>query len=177
MTPDALHLDLLDATGTLSTASLDWLMVQVAAAAKLMGVSGELSVRIVNDAEMAAAHERYSGIPGTTDVLTFDLGIASSATPPSPPRSPAIEIASDSSSILVRKISVICTDVLVCRDVAERESMVLGTSINRELLLYIVHGVLHCIGFDDHEEGDAALMHRVEDAVLAGIGVGPIYKP
>lgn len=172
-----LHLDLHDATGTLPAAALTWIHSQTLAAAVVMGVSGELSVRIVDDVEMAAAHERYSGIPGTTDVLTFDLRGTNSTTPPSPPPSTAIEIDSESSKLKVRCLSDICTDIFACRDVAERESKVLGTSIERELLLYIIHGILHCIGFNDHEEADAALMHRTEDAILAAIGVGAIYKP
>jgi ssRNA-specific RNase YbeY (16S rRNA maturation enzyme) len=43
------------------------------------------------------------------------------------------------------------------------------------LLLYTLHGVLHCIGFDDHEEADFEAMHGAEDAVLAAIGVGPVF--
>lgn len=177
MSSNLLNLDLHDATGTLPTSSLDWLNTHVIAAAKLMGVSGELCVRVVNDAEMAAAHERYTGVSGTTDVLTFDLRDTSSATSPIPPLSPALEISCEQCSVLVRHKSVVYTDIMTCRDVAYRESLVLGTSIERELLLYIIHGILHCIGFNDHEEADAALMHRVEDAVLTGIGVGSIYKP
>ena len=177
MSDTTLNLDLHDATGKLPPASLAWLRASVLAAGELMGVSGDLGVRIVGDAEMAKAHQRYSGIPGTTDVLTFDLRDTDSATPPIPPRSPSLEFDEVSRKIFVRLRSVLCTDILACYDVAERESKVLGTSAERELLLYIIHGVLHCIGFDDHEESDAGLMHRVEDAVLTAIGVGPIYKP
>lgn len=175
--PAPLRLDLHDSTGSLDAASLQWLQTHTTAAAHAMGVSGDLSVRIVNDAEMSDAHERFSGIPGTTDVLTFDLRDTNSATPPIPPPSPALRLHPAESKFEVRYLSVICTDILACRDVADRQSVVLGTSIERELLLYIIHGVLHCIGFNDHEDDDAALMHRVEDAVLAAIGVGPTFKP
>jgi probable rRNA maturation factor len=177
MTDATLNLDLHDASGRLSQASLAWLRASVLAAGELMGVSGNLGVRIVGDAEMADAHQRYSGVAGTTDVLTFDLRDTDSATPPNLPPSRSLEIEDVSDKIYVRSKTVLCTDILACMDVAERESKVLGTSPERELLLYIIHGVLHCIGFDDHEESDAGLMHRVEDAVLTGIGVGPIYRP
>ncbi len=177
MTDATLNLDLYDATGKITPASLAWLRASVRAAAELMGVCGDLGVRIVDDAEMADAHQRYSGIPGPTDVLTFDLRDTDSATPPAPPPSPLLEIDQATGTIYIRSKCVLCTDILACYDVAERESKVLGTSVERELLLYTIHGVLHCIGFDDHEESDAGLMHRVEDAVLTGIGVGAIYKP
>jgi probable rRNA maturation factor len=177
MTDATLNLDLHDASGRLSQASLAWLRASVLAAGELMGVSGDLGVRIVSDAEMAGAHERYSGIGGPTDVLTFDLRDTNSTTPPIPPPSPSLEIDEVSGKIHIRSKSVLCTDILACIDVAERESKVLGTSTERELLLYTIHGVLHCIGFDDHEESDAGLMHRVEDAVLTCIGVGPVFRP
>jgi len=67
-------------------------------------------------------------------------------------------------------------------DVADRHSQGIPqpqpavTPLRRELLLYVVHGVLHCLGMDDHDEAAAAAMHRVEDAVLTAIGVGPVYS-
>jgi ssRNA-specific RNase YbeY (16S rRNA maturation enzyme) len=44
------------------------------------------------------------------------------------------------------------------------------------LLLYVVHALLHCLGHDDHEEQAAEAMHRMEDAVLESIGVGPVFR-
>lgn len=113
------------------------------------GRGGSVVIRIVGDAEMAAAHERYTGVAGTTDVLTFDL---------SEPGGPA-EI-----------------DLLLCSDVAAREAASRGGPAWRELLLYAVHGMLHCAGHDDHGEADAAAMHRREDEILAELGVGPVYR-
>ena len=45
----------------------------------------------------------------------------------------------------------------------------------RELLLYALHGMLHCLGHDDHDEAAYARMHAAEDAVLTAIGVGPLF--
>ena len=39
----------------------------------------------------------------------------------------------------------------------------------------MLHGVLHCLGMDDHEEASFEAMHRMEDAVLSHIGVGPVF--
>src|SRR6185369_8183115 len=96
-------------------------------------------VRVVGDEEMAAAHQRFSGVAGTTDVLTFDLTEAGGA---------------------------LDVDLLVCFDEASRQAASRGHGVERELLLYVVHGVLHCLGHDDHEEAAAARMHAEEDRVL-----------
>jgi len=42
-------------------------------------------------------------------------------------------------------------------------------------LLYVVHGVLHCLGHDDHDEAGYASMHALEDRVLYAIGVGATF--
>jgi probable rRNA maturation factor len=98
---------------------------------------------------MAVAHERYSGIPGTTDVLTFDL--RDEAAGP------------------------LDTDILICLDEAIRCGAERGHAANRELLLYVVHGILHCLGHDDHDDAGYARMHAREDEVLEAIGVGRTF--
>jgi probable rRNA maturation factor len=60
-------------------------------------------------------------------------------------------------------------------DEAGRQSAVRGHTVEQELLLYVVHGVLHCLGHDDHDPDAAARMHAEEDRVLAAVGVGVTY--
>lgn len=110
---------------------------------------GEVRVRVVGDQEMAAAHERHSGVAGTTDVLTFDLR--------------------------ERPDGPLDVDVMVCADEAERQARARGHAVEREVLLYAVHAVLHCLGEDDRDEASAARMHAREDEVLSAIGVGATF--
>lgn len=112
-------------------------------------IGGEVRARVVNDDEMAALHLRHSKIEGTTDVLTFDLR--------DEPDAP------------------LDTDIVVCLDEARREASTRGHSPERELLLYILHGALHCLGFDDHTDEGFVAMHRAEDELLAAAGVGPLF--
>lgn len=98
---------------------------------------------------MAAAHSGFLGVDGTTDVLTFDL---------TEPGQPDLDV-----------------DILVCVDEARRQGAARGHGVERELLLYIVHGVLHCLGHDDHDPSAAARMHAEEDRILEAVGVGPTY--
>jgi probable rRNA maturation factor len=100
---------------------------------------------------MAAAHLKYSGIAGTTDVLTFDLRDDSAAGDP------------------------LDVDLWICIDEARRNAADRGLPVERELLLYILHGMLHCLGHDDHDEAAHLAMHTEEDRVLMAIGVGATF--
>lgn len=140
--------DILDSTGRLPTAHVNWLTEHLRGALRELRAGGEVRVRVVDDDAMASAHLRYSGVEGTTDVLTFDL------TEPG------------------RMLDV---DVLVCLDEAERQGAERGHPRQHELLLYMVHGVLHCLGHDDHDEAGHERMHAEEDRLLRALGVGAVY--
>lgn len=146
-----------DPEDRLTLAQASWLASHAAAAADELGVTGEIRVRVVGDAAMAAAHERFAGVPGTTDVLTFDL------------REPADKTADRAGR---RAMDV---DIYACVDEARRQAAARGHAPECELLLYIVHGVLHCLGHDDHNDAAYRRMHAEEDRVLAAIGVGPVF--
>lgn len=149
-----LRVETVDATRRLKAAERAWLADRLTdTAAELtrrFNARGELRVRIVDDAEMSAAHKRWSGDPTTTDVLTFEL--------------------SDTAGVLD-------TDLLACLDEAQRQATIHGHDRVRELLLYALHGALHCLGHDDHDDESYQAMHAAEDAVLQAIGVGKTFEP
>lgn len=145
-----LHIEISDDDRLLDPARREWLVTTAAAALEPVALlGGEVRGRIVGDAEMAEAHQRWLDIPGTTDVLTFDLR------------------EHDDLPLDV--------DLLLCFDEASRQADTRGLAPEHELLLYTVHGVLHCLGHDDHTEADAARMHAEEDRLLEAAGVGPIF--
>lgn len=163
-----LAIDVQDETGRVSKSSLAWLQQNIERAAEWLGASGEIRVKVVADPAMARAHEEFAGVEGTTDVLTFDMSDPEQGDPPAASFDPE-------SYDFVRTIFKIDTDILICLDEAERQSAPHGYPFDRELLLYVVHGMLHCLGFDDHEDQDFAVMHALEDRALAAIGVGPVF--
>lgn len=140
------EVDLIDDTGALR--DVGTLRAAVDRAMAHLGCTGSLRIRVVDDDAMSEAHLRWSGIEGTTDVLTFDLGTDG------------------------RDLDV---DLLVCRDQAQRQADSRGHEAWREVLLYIIHGALHCLGHDDHDPADADRMHQIEDDTLEAIGVGRTY--
>jgi len=152
-TPERRRIALAGDVHRLARVDLDWIEGHALAALERLEAFGEVRVRLVRDAEMATAHERHCGVAGTTDVITFDLTEGASA---------------DGQELDV--------DLLVCVDEAERQAAGRGHALRNELLLYVVHGVLHCLGHDDHEDADAVAMHAREDEVLTAIGVGATYS-
>lgn len=133
---------------------LGWLDHMLARAAALAGVTrGRLGLIVVADDEMARLHEQWKRVPGTTDVLTFDL--AEDDAPENQPDG----------------------DIVVCLDEARRQADHHGHTPRQELLLYAVHGLLHLLGEDDHDDDAYAQMHRREDELLTALGVGPVFSP
>lgn len=107
-----------------------------------------ISIRIVGDERMRAIHREHLGIDATTDVMTFDM---------------------------TEEGGPIEVDLILCADEALRQAEARGHAIECELLLYAIHGLLHCAGFDDKAEEDAACMHAEEDRILEAIGIGVTF--
>ncbi len=110
-------------------------------------------LEMVDDARMDAYHRRFSGVAGTTDVLTFR----------------GSEGPGEAGGITV--------DLIVCADEAHRRAREFGHPPEREVLLYAVHGILHCLGHDDHDPAAFERMHAEEDSILEAAGVGATFRP
>lgn len=113
----------------------------------------DLSIIFLNDATMADLHGQFMNDPTTTDVMTFPIELDR------------------------RGQKAISGEVYVCIPEARRQAKSRGTAVEREVLLYALHGVLHLCGFDDRTEQDYRRMHRREDQILTELGVGPVFAP
>lgn len=102
-----------------------------------------LSVVFVSDARLARLHARHLGDRSRTDVITFDL--------------------SDD-------LGGIGGEIYASAPCARRTARARGVSARRELCLYVVHGVLHLCGHDDHERADRARMRAAEARVMRALG-------
>ena len=112
----------------------------------------ELSVALVSDKRMAQLHRRFLNIAGPTDVLTFPLDHDARGRP-------------------------VAGEVVVCVPEARRRAGAEGVTVERELLLYALHGLLHLCGHDDRTDAAFRAMHRTEDQILTRLGVGPVFAP
>jgi probable rRNA maturation factor len=66
-------------------------------------------------------------------------------------------------------------EVVACVPVARREAARRDIPVEHELLLYIIHGILHLSGFDDRTDRACRSMHRAEDRILRRLGIGPVF--
>lgn len=105
----------------------------------------ELSVALVDDDEIARLNEAYRGVEGPTDVLSFECDEPC----PAPSDEP-----------------IAIGDVVIAPEVAARQASELGTTIEAELDLLLVHGILHLLGYDHIEDADAEVMQERERAIL-----------
>lgn len=119
--------------------------------------AARIGVALVDDGRMAELNQRHLRHAGPTDVLTFDL--RDGKTGPGGADDPAVE-----------------GEIVVSVETAAREAASRGHHLDAELALYVVHGTLHLLGYDDDREEDAAHMHALEDEILAGIGVGTVFR-
>ena len=66
-------------------------------------------------------------------------------------------------------------DLMISTDVAAREAEARGHAVEREILLYAVHGTLHACGYRDDTEESFRAIHAEEDRILAAGGLGAVY--
>ncbi len=61
--------------------------------------------------------------------------------------------------------------IAICQERAREQAEEYGHSYERELHYLIVHGVMHCLGYDHIQEDDRALMREKEEYVLQKMGI------
>jgi probable rRNA maturation factor len=112
------------------------------------GCHGELTLTFVDRAEIASLNEEHMGVDGPTDVLSFPLD--------------ALEPFHEG----VDATPVLLGDVVICPAVAAESAPSHAGSIDDELALLTVHGVLHVLGHDHADPGDSARMRTRELELL-----------
>lgn len=110
----------------------------------------EISIAIVDDAEIEELNGRFLNHKRTTDCLSFDLSDAEE--------------------------SLKIFEIIVNGEMAVRQAKLRGHSGEAELALYIAHGLLHNFGFDDSTPSLAGKMHEAEDEILQQVGYGFVYN-
>jgi rRNA maturation RNase YbeY len=123
----------------------------------------DLAVYVVAEAEMTRLNETFLRHKGSTDVITFDYSEnAESAS--RPPTCPAPNAPSrdrrDACPALLHG------EIFICVDEAISQARRFRTTWQSELLRYVVHGVLHLLGYDDHHAPARRTMKKQEDALV-----------
>lgn len=113
--------------------------------------TGELTIRLVDEAESADLNQQYRNKPGATNVLSF-------------PYDPEPGIASR-----------LLGDIVICAPIIEQEA----TEQNKSLLAHwahiVIHGILHLLGYTHDFDDDAAEMENLETELLLQLNFPPPY--
>jgi probable rRNA maturation factor len=60
-------------------------------------------------------------------------------------------------------------EIVISAETARRQARAFRTSLEHELRLYIVHGLLHLRGYDDKAPAGAAEMKRLQEKLVAKV--------
>lgn len=131
-----------------------------------LGVRGaaELSLLFVNIEEMAALNESYMGSSGPTDVLAFPIDAG--AVPEAADGPGSISRGPSRSELDPDDLPMLLGDVVVCPAVAVQQAPQHAGTLDDELALLVVHGVLHVMGLDHATDDEAAVMRAEELRLL-----------
>jgi probable rRNA maturation factor len=128
------------------------------------GVKGETEVSLlfVDEDAIAALNEQFLGKSGPTDVLSFPI-----EDEPGPSgRSPDLGGSGPGTSPEEGALTLL-GDVVICPAVAARNADEHGVSLDDEVALLVVHGLLHLLGMDHEEDAEAERMEALEQELLA----------
>lgn len=111
---------------------------EVLAGGKRRFRSASISVSFLTDRAIRSLNKRYHHSDIPTDVLAFPLGSGDE----------------------------LIADIFISTATCVRQARMYGNPPQRELLLYVIHGMLHLTGYDDHRPADVRLMRAAETRYL-----------
>ena len=114
-----------------------------------------LDIRIVDDDEARRFNREYRGRDYATNVLSFPAEL---------PEGLPDEIRQTQLG-----------DLLICAPVVVREAREQNRPAADHWAHLTIHGLLHLLGYDHEQPGDAAVMESLEIEILAGLGIPDPY--
>jgi len=109
----------------------------------------ELSILLVDEATMAAYHERYLGEPGPTDVMSFPMDELRA---PAADEEPPVGLLGD---------------IVLCPSVTAAQAAENDRTPEEEADYLLIHGLLHLLGHDHAEPEEKAVMFGLNDRIIA----------
>ena len=111
----------------------------------------EMTVRIVDEAESHALNLNYRGKDRPTNVLSFPFECPDEVELP------------------------LLGDLVICRQVVEREAQEQDKPVMAHWAHMVVHGSLHLLGYDHIEDDEAEEMESLETEIMQGLGFADPY--
>ncbi|MGO2158507.1 MAG: rRNA maturation RNase YbeY [Serratia proteamaculans] len=111
----------------------------------------EVTIRLVDEAESNELNLTYRGMDKPTNVLSFPFEAP-----------PGIELP-------------LLGDLIICRQVVEREAVEQDKALEAHWAHMVVHGSLHLLGYDHIEDDEAEEMESLETEIMHGLGYPDPY--
>jgi probable rRNA maturation factor len=96
----------------------------------------DVEISIVSDEVIAQVHQDFMGIPGATDVITFEHG-----------------------------------EIVISAETARAYAACYENSFEKELMLYIIHGLLHLAGHEDADPKEREVMEVIQIQILEQVWI------
>jgi probable rRNA maturation factor len=125
--------------------------------------AAEISVALVDNPTIHEINRQYLGHDYPTDVICFLLE-CEPAEEGSPSPNPATYRG---------KGKRLDGEVIISTETAQKEAENYGWSPREEVVLYLVHGLLHLVGYDDLSSTEQSVMRARERAMLALFHISP----
>ena len=113
----------------------------------------DLSIVFVTHQRIRSLNRKYLRRDHVTDVLAFELG-----------GTPSLKGNHERNG---RNIS---GEIIISADAARANTKIYSTSLSREVILYVIHGILHLLGLNDHKPVDIKKMREREQELLSYVG-------
>jgi len=107
----------------------------------------EISVLFTDDKFIRSLNNKYRGIDKATDVLSFSLQEGAVKSP---------ETERDK----------LLGDIIISVETAQRQADNLNHSLEKELTVLLIHGLLHLAGYDHEKDKDYKIMREKESEIL-----------
>lgn len=119
----------------------------------------ELSVLLTGDEQVRVLNAQWRGKDRATNVLSFPMA----------DKQQLLDANVDAPELLLG-------DIILARGVCEAEAAAKGIAAKDHALHLLVHGTLHLLGYDHHEEADALDMEAREVRALDRLGIANPYE-
>ena len=129
-----------------------------------METDADVTVMLVDDANIREINKQTRQIDAHTDVLSFPLLDADPDDPDGSLRAVAGDTDPETGAVLLG-------DIVISLDAVKRQAKEYGHSFDRELGYLTVHGMLHLLGYDHMQDADKRRMRGMEDAVMGALAL------
>ena len=144
---------------------------------ELQIADAEIAIALVSDKQIAKWNQDYRKKSGPTDVLSFPAAGAAQGQPADAKGAAAgrrngalaSPTAHSYAPLATRHSPFFLGDIAIAPETAQRYARKNGRTLNAELRVLILHGVLHLMGYD--HDTDAGQMDRIERKLRRKLGI------